>query len=292
MRVREYLRSVLRSLRGHDVALHAAAVTFYSGVAVVPVALLTIRLAGLVAGPGRVRGATGPVIAAMPDRLGADRATGVLLEAGLAMSPLLAFLALLPATWYGEGLRRAFSSLAQPARPPAGWRGRLLILPLLSAGPVLLLGLLAVLPAAAGLLGRGGWHSVAAVLVSFLAVWLALSVMLIWVYRVVGPVRAGWRASLLGGAFTAANLSGFAHGFVLFWSLPLDLGVPFGGLDLVGAVVAVGLWLYLLHTLVLVGYAATLQLDRSIARGVPEMQSAESTNGRTVDPAAHGPAGS
>ena len=29
--------------------------------------------------------------------------------------------------------------------------------------------------------------------------------------------------------FTAANVAGFPHGFVLFCSLPLDLGLPFGG---------------------------------------------------------------
>ena len=66
----------------------------------------------------------------------------------------------------------------------------------------------------------------------------------------------------MAGSFTAANVSGFAHGFVLFWSLPLDLGGPFGGLDAVGAIVAVLLWLYVFHLLTLVGYGATLQASR------------------------------
>jgi membrane protein len=63
------------------------------------------------------------------------------------------------------------------------------------------------------------------------------------------------------GSFTAANLSGFLHGFVLFCSLPLDLGVPFGGFTEIGGMVAVGLWLYLFHVIVLAGYAATLSFS-------------------------------
>jgi len=124
-------------LRGKDLALHAAAVTFYGGVAVVPAGLLAIRLAGLLAGAGWVRRVTAPVIAAMPAGLGADRAAAVLVDSGLRMSAVLTLTALVPATWYGEGLRRAFVSLAAPRSPAAGWRGRLLILPVLAAGPVL-----------------------------------------------------------------------------------------------------------------------------------------------------------
>ncbi|GAA0745068.1 YihY/virulence factor BrkB family protein [Dactylosporangium roseum] len=279
-------RLVARFFRGRDLNLHAAAVTFYGGIAVVPVALLTVRLAGLIAGADRVRHLAAPVIAAMPDRLGAGRATAALVSAGLGMSWVLMLAALVPATLYGEGLRRAFVSLAPapapPARPSAsssaaspggavsrgastvaaGWRGRVLVLPLLAAGPVLLLALLAALPGAARLLEAGGWSSVGAVVLSFLAVWLVLSPVLIWVYRVVAPLRPAWPPTVLVGSFTAANLSGFAHGFVLFWSLPLDLGVPFGGMREVGAVVAVALWLYLLHLVTLVGYAATIQVHR------------------------------
>jgi membrane protein len=56
-------------------------------------------------------------------------------------------------------------------------------------------------------------------------------------------------------------VSGFLHGAVLFCSLPLKLGVPFGGFTEVGGVVAVGLWLYLFHVIVLAGYAATREFS-------------------------------
>ena len=70
---------------------------------------------------------------------------------------------------------------------------------------------------------------------------------------------------MVGAVFTAACLSGFLQGFVLFLALPLDLGAPFGGLTVVGGVVAVGLWLFLLHLVVLVGWLLTLSLDELLA---------------------------
>jgi membrane protein len=51
------------------------------------------------------------------------------------------------------------------------------------------------------------------------------------------------------------------HGFALFCSLPVDFASPFGGFDQLGGTVAVALWLYLFHVVLLVGYALTLALD-------------------------------
>jgi membrane protein len=246
-----------RPLKGRDLALHAAAITFYSGIAVVPVALLAIWITGLAIGAARVRGMTAHTIAALPDAIGAPRALSALIEAGLQLTPILALTSLLPATLYGEGLRRAFVSLREDGEPLVGWRARILWLPLLAAAPALLLALFLALPATSGLWVRGGWYSVLGVVLSFLAAWLVLTPMVIWVYRYVAPGRPEWLATVLVGSFTAANLSGFLHGFVLFCSLPLKLGAPFGGFTEIGGMVAVGLWLYLFHVIVLAGYAAT-----------------------------------
>jgi membrane protein len=249
--------ALFRPLRGKDVALHAAAITFYSGIAVVPVALLAIWITGLATGADRVRDLTGRTLAALPDDIGAPGALSALIEAGLNLTPILALASLLPATLYGEGLRRAFASIARPGEKLVGWRGRILWLPLLAAAPALLLSLLLALPTTSGLWVRGAWWSVLGVVLSFLAVWLLLTPVVIWVFRYVAPGRPPWLATSLIGSFTAANLSGFLHGAVLFSSLPLDLGVPFGGLTEVGAVVAIGLWLYLFHVVLLAGFAAT-----------------------------------
>lgn len=268
----------LEPLRGRDLALHAAAVTFWSGIAVVPTALLGIWLTGLAIGADRVRSLTGRTVAALPDEIGAARALAALIDAGLRLTPLLALASLLPATLYGEGLRRAFVSIRRRSGESlVGWRGRILWLPLLAATPALLLALLLALPTTSALWIRGGWWSVLGVVLSFLAVWLVLTPVVIWVFRYVAPGRPGWLPTVLIGSFTAANLSGFLHGFVLFCSLPLNLGTPFGGFDAIGGTVAVGLWLYLFHTIVLVGFAATHAVKPQLS---DESARAEDSNAR------------
>jgi membrane protein len=256
-RAKRGLAAPFRPLRGRDVSLHAAAVTFYAGIAVVPVALLAIWITGLVAGADRARRLTGHTIDALPSAIGAPRALHALIEAGLALTPGLALASLLPATLYGEGLRRAFVSIRDPGESLVGWRGRILWLPILAAAPALLLAMFLALPVTSGLWVRGGWFAVSGVVLSFFACWIVLTPVVIWVYRYVAPGRPEWLATVLVGSFTAANLSGFLHGFVLFCSLPLDLGVPFGGFTEIGGVIAVGLWLYLFHVILLAGFAAT-----------------------------------
>ena len=58
---------------------------------------------------------------------------------------------------------------------------------------------------------------------------------------------------------------------MLFLALPLDLGAPFGGLTVVGGVVAVGFWLFLLHFVLLAGWLATQALDERVRRGAPTL---------------------
>ena len=88
--VRRKLSAPFRLLRGRDLALYSAAVTFYAGIAVVPVALLAIWITGLIAGADRVRRLTGHTIDALPDAIGAPRALAALIEAGLHLTPMLA----------------------------------------------------------------------------------------------------------------------------------------------------------------------------------------------------------
>ena len=299
--MRRKLSAPFRPLRGRDLALYAAAVTFYAGIAVVPVALLAVWITGLAAGADRVRRLTGRTIEALPDAIGAPRAISALIEAGLQLTPMLALASLLPATLYGEGLRRAFVSLREPGEALVGWRGRILWLPLLAASPALLLALFLALPVTSGLWVRGGWYAVAGVVLSFFAAWLVLTPVVIWVYRGVAPGRPEWLATTLVGSFTAANLSGFLHGFVLFCSLPLDLGVPFGGFTEIGGVVAVGLWLYLFHVILLAGFAATqsasaYQRARRVRVAAPAPEEPDPSRGsrsaRTAGPAGPAPTSS
>src|SRR3954464_15262744 len=160
-RIRRTVALPFRPLQGRDVALHAAAVTFYAGIAVVPVALLATWITGLLTGADRVRRLTAHTIEALPDEIGAPRALAALIDAGLHLTPAFALASLLPATLYGEGLRRAFVSLREPAGQDraVGWKGRLLWLPPLAAAPALLLAMFLALPATSGLWVRGGWYA-------------------------------------------------------------------------------------------------------------------------------------
>lgn len=266
-RVGGLLRDTMRSLRGHDVALHAAGVTFYAGIAVVPALLVTIWLSAKLVGETRMIELGRSLARVLPDELGAPRIAEATVAAGLRLPVAVALAVLIPATFYGEGLRRAFVSLTEAKDTLIGWRGRILVLPLFAAAPVLLLVVLLVTPTLARLFGEGGASVLLGIVLAFLTDWVVIWFTLTWVYRVVSPIRPGWLASLWGGAVTGSFIAGFLQGFVLFLSLPLDLGLPFGGFAMIGGVVAVGLWLYLLHVLVLVGYALTLHIEQR--GGVP-----------------------
>ena len=260
-RIGVLLRDTFRLLKGHDVALYAAGVTFYSGIALVPSVLVAVWLSAQLVGDDRMTELGRSLGDALPDQLGAPQAAEATIAAGLRLPVVVALAVLLPATFYGEGLRRAFVSLTDAKDTLIGWRGRLAVLPLFAAAPVLLLAVLLVTPTVARLFGEGGASVLLGIVLSFLTDWVVLWFTLTWVYRVVSPVRPGWLASVWGGAITGSFVAGFVQGFVLFLSLPLDLGLPFGGFVAIGATVAVGLWLYLLHVLVLVGYAMTYRIE-------------------------------
>jgi membrane protein len=261
--VREVAAGVRRRLEGRDLALIAAGLTFYAGIAVVPVLVLAFALTARLSSPERVSGLADRLAELLPAELGAPDAVSRLVDAGIGLSPVGGLLALLPMTFYGEGLRRAllrFSS--RRGEGLIGWKGRLAALPVLLLAPLLLYPLLLTVPVMADLAEDGGLGpTVGRVAIGFYAVLAALTVPLAWGFRVIGAGRVRWSALAVGALFTAACLSGFLQGFVLFLALPLDLGAPFGGLDVVGGVVALGLWLFLLHLVVICGWLATQSLD-------------------------------
>jgi membrane protein len=190
-----------------------------------------------------------------------------LVEAGVGLTSVGGLLALLPMSLYGEGLRRALLRFSPRREGLTGWRGRLAALPVLVAAPVLLYPLLLTVPVMADLGTTGGpGATVGRIAIGFYAVLGALTVPLAWGFRVIGAGRVRWAALAMGAVFTAACLSGFLQGFVLFLALPLDLGAPFGGLTVVGGVAALGLWLFLLHLVLIGGWLLTQSLDELLER--------------------------
>ena len=264
--VRQLPHRTLHALRGHDLALLGAGVTFYAALSAVPLLLVATRLAAAVVGRERITELAANLGQALPSALGADQvAQQVVLAAGTVSWPVAA-VCVLPATLYGEGLRRAFRAVDDDSRVEperlTGWRGRAAVLPLLAIAPLLLLVILSLTPLLAQLFSAGSAPTALGIYLALNLDWLVLSVPLAWTFRVVAPDPPPLRAAVLGALATAAFLSGFLQGFVLFLSLPIDLGAPFGGAVAVGAVLALLLWLWLLHLVVLVGYVATLTASR------------------------------
>ena len=269
MRVRltDLVAGVRRRLEGRDLALIAAGLTFYAGIAVVPLLVLAFALTAWLTSADRVRTLGARLAELLPADLGAPDAVARLVDAGVGLTPLGGLLALLPMSFYGEGLRRALLRFGGRPEGMTGWRGRLAAVPMIVVAPLLLYPLLLTVPVMADLAETGGvGATLGRVAVGFYAVLAALVLPLAWGFRVVGGGRVRWSALLIGAAFTAACLSGFLQGFVLFLALPLDLGAPFGGLTVVGGAVAVGLWLFLLHLVVVCGWLITQSLDEQLAR--------------------------
>ncbi|MCW2634791.1 MAG: hypothetical protein JWQ99_1158 [Blastococcus sp.] len=273
--VPELLAGVRRRLQGRDLALIAAGLTFYAGIAVVPLLVLAFALTARLTSPDKVHALGDRLAELLPAQLGAPDAVARLVDAGVALSAWGGLLALLPMSLYGEGLRRALLRFGGRPEAATAWRGRLAALPLLLLTPVLLYPLLLAAGAMADLAATGGAAAaVGRVALGFYSVLAALTVPLAWGFRVVGGGQVRWPALVAGAAFTAACLSGFLQGFVFFLSLPLDLGAPFGGLTVVGGVAAIGFWLFLLHLVALLGWLLTQSFDellnrRSAAAGGP-----------------------
>jgi membrane protein len=259
---REVVRGIGRSHPDSDLALWAAGATFFGLIGVVPIVLVSLRLAAALVGADALTEGVAAAVAGIPQGHGAPEALRILTATALRMTPLQTAIVLFPASLYGEGLRRAFLQLS-PQRPDrfTGWLGRLALLPVVAIAPVLVLALLAAGPLVSPLYLAGGSRLVLGVVIAFHVTFVLLWIALLLIYRLVGAGRIGTRALVIGSFAAASVVAGFLQGFLLFLSIPVDWSLPFGGLPVFGAVAALALWLYLIHILVLVGYRLTLTLD-------------------------------
>lgn len=265
--VRAVLRHALTALRGRDLALWAAGITFFAALAVVPVLLLALRGTAVLFGPGLVTDGARLLGEALPDAQDPGPALRALTDAALGASWPVLLSTLLPASLYGEGLRRGLLQIAgEPAGAKTGWLGRIGFVPVLLAAPVLVAAPLALAPSVAPDYRAGGWSAAWGVVVSFHVDWIALSVAICLVFLTTGPSLLPRGLAVAGGFCTGAVLTGFLHGFLLFLAIPVDWAFPFAGLTAVGAVGALGLWLYLLHIVLLLAYRVLLSAH-AVRRG-------------------------
>lgn len=269
-------RMARADLGRQDTALVAGGLTFYAAIAIVPLLLLTTRAASALTSSEWVVDRFADMAVLLPDTLGARAALSALVQAGIGLGPLGIVVALFPATFYGEGLRRALTQFTPVSERFLGWRGRVLVLPFVLLAPVLLSVLLAASAGLRQFTTDGGPGELALrVWLGFQCLWLVLAVPLGWVYGAIAPHRIRWQVLIVGSLVASSFIAGFVQGFVLFLAIPVDLGAPFGGLDVIGGGIAVALWMFLLHVLVLVGWVAIYSYDQVSATGDAERPSTE-----------------
>ena len=262
--VREVLADARQRLRGHDLMLASAGASLYGALAGIPSLLVAVGLSRLLLGDDRLRRYGDALASNFPAELGADVWVRAVFDAGLRLSVPGVLFAVLAASAYGDGLRRALGRFAPPGERSdvPGWWTRVRTLPLLGLAPLLLLILLVTTPAVSDLRsGNGFGGALAAVYVGLNVTWVVTWLPLTWAFRVVAPGHPTWRAALIGGVVSGAFVAGFLQGFQLFLALPVNLGRPFGGLVVVGVTTALLLWLWVLHAVVCAGFALTWAVD-------------------------------
>lgn len=258
-------------LRGHDLMLLAAAVTFYACLAVVPLAVVSLRLAGWLGGDAAVADVARVVgvLASADGSSGAAQAGQALTTAALHVPWPVLVASVLPGSLYADGLRRALARLG-PGPSESGLRQALRsrLLALVGFGFVAC-GLVAVGFVGSALtqnLDDGAGSLVLGVYLAFLCGWGVATLALACCYRL-GSGRPVDPASLwTAAAATGSMVAGMSLGLVAMLRLPLSFGRAYGGFRTAGILATAAGWLWLVHAVVLVGYllAGTLSARRAV----------------------------
>jgi membrane protein len=269
---RAVVGEVVGHVRRHDLVFYAAGLTFYAAIAVVPLLLVAWFVTSLVLGDELVRTLTLALAEYAPTSLGLQEGVRSLGEVGPRMGIAAFAAALIPATSYGDGLVRAMDRIAERDRRAKGLRGRLLGLVFVAALPPVVmaeLGAVAVLPDALGFTGR---FNLASVAVAFVVGWLSASLLVSVLYRAFSPrpIRLGPLA--LGATLTGSFLSGMSLTWLFLLRFGVDVGIAFGGSDLLGTVIVAAVYLYLVQVVLLTGYMLSTVLAQAAARPGPSSE--------------------
>jgi membrane protein len=270
---REVVGEVVRDVRRHDLVFYAAGLTFYAAIAVVPLLLVAWFVTSLVLGDDLVRTLTVALAEYAPTSLGLQDSVRSLGEVGSRLGIAAFAAALIPATSYGDGLVRAMDRIAEQDRRAKGLRGRLLALVFVASLPPVVmaeLGAVAVLPGALGFTGRFNLTSVA---VAFVIGWLSASLLVGVLYWAFSPRPLKLWPLGIGAALTGSFLSGMSLTWLFLLRFGVDVGIAFGGSDLVGTAVVAAVYLYLVQVVLLCGYVLSLVLARTSAPAVGDEDS-------------------
>jgi membrane protein len=238
----------------------------------VPLLLVAWFVASLVLGDGPVTTLTLALAQYAPASLGLREGVRSLGQVGPRLGLAAFAAALVPATSYGDGLVRALDRVAERDRRAKGLRGRLLALVFVAALPPVVmaeLGAVAVLPGALGFTGR---FNLASVAVAFAVGWPSASLLVGVLYRAFSPRPLRPRPLALGAALTGSFLAGMTLTWLFLLRLGVDVGVAFGGSDLLGTVVVAAVYLYLVQVVLLGGYVLSLVMAQVTGPAPPRSE--------------------
>jgi membrane protein len=257
--VRGMAAEIRAVLRDHDLMLLAAGVTFYAAVAVVPLAVVTLRCAGWLGGDGAVTTVARVAGVFLPN-LGVPDAGQALSRAALRVPLAVLAASVLPASLYADGLRRALTRLG-PARAENSLRRALRSRLLALGGFVCVTVTLLAVASLGAALTDGDRPLALSVYLAFLGGWCLATLALAVTYRLGSDDNLGRAALGLGSAATGSMVSGMTLGLVLLLRLPLSFGRAYGGFRVAGVLATVAGWLWLLHAVVLIGFVLTRRLE-------------------------------
>lgn len=265
--VRAIAAETRRRARRQDLMLIAAGLTFYAGIAVIPLLLLGLYGAGLVLDPERVVALVGRLSQYAPAAAGAPEIVRALGDAGPRLSIPSLIASLVTASTYGEGLLRAVDTLEGGQRPSRSLLGRLRVLPYMGVFPLITVVGLAAVAVLPGRLGAGTTGQVLGAYLTFWVGWLSATALLMVLYRLFAARALRWSAIAWGSLAAGSFLAGMTLGWVLVLRFDITIGQAYGGSELLGRLVLVAIYLLFVQVAVLVGYVLVVVIDRWMDAG-------------------------
>lgn len=257
-RVPRRVRRLATWVRSDESLSTAASLAFFALVSLPPSALIGLWLAGLMAGDDRIEQLGQQVAAIAPGELDADEMVVELVGLGTTLGWASLLTVLWPATAYGADLARAFDRLTPTGRRPMdGLRGRALVIVLIALLPLVVLGALVLVLFLPHALGEEPLVRVAGYGVAALGVIGALSGFLALLYNLFSPAEVGLASALRGGAWAAGAITVISIGYVIYLRLGANFEERYGS-SAFGAVILLGLWLYLTNGALITGYKTAL----------------------------------
>lgn len=251
-------RRVAGWLRSDEFITTSSSLAFYAMISVPPMVLIALWVTGAVVADETLQELGGQVEQSAPDSLPVGEVVRSLVDLAADAGALSVLAAAWPATTYGAALGRAFENVA-PRSPDElpGWKGRLLALVLVAALPLVVVGGVAVLYVVPRLLDDRPGSLTAGLAVGGV---LALAALVALVFQLYAVRHTTWRDVLVGAGVATAAITAVSGAYLLYLQVA-DFEQRYGRTWLATAVL-LGLWLLLVHAMLLLGYRVMLRRAR------------------------------